>query len=350
MLYSGVNRLAFGVAEPPPDPDDGERRFIGPNTLLSYSVGTDSTAALALLPDDTIRYYCRRPYQEYFTRSGASVPLPDPTPWEARLERVPNLIIVPNTFEQVQLGGGGRHGFVHNFGYAAIGLLLADFTDAGVLAFGSVLEQVFLRSGHLFADVVALPRSAYNSLRRLINSAGLFLALPTAGCSEVLTSRIADGGRFAGLAISCPRAASDGTPCGTCFKCFRKLRLEDRSDLPEPDESVLHLLEKYPLKSATSVVYAAQKADYHHPAIDEYRDLDLSFLERYFDYAVEEMLTPELAEHVRGEFAALGIAPMTDDEELRLRTLGQIFWPESFSWSRAGIAEPVDAELAARQP
>jgi hypothetical protein len=341
ILYSGVNQIAFGVSEPAPDPPEGQRRYRGATTMLSYSLGTDSTAAMNLLPDDTIRYYCRRPYRQYFTRAGAAVVLPDPTPWERRLDRVPNLTIVANTFEQLQLAAGGRHGFSHNFGYAAIGLLLADHTDAGVLAFGSVMEQVFLRSGHLFADVVALPRSSYNSLRRLLDAAGLFLALPTAGCSEVLTSRISETGRHAGLAISCPRAGPDGAPCGTCFKCFRKLRIEGHRNLPEPDASVLLTLEKYPLKSATSVVYGAQRSGYVHRALERYRDLDLTFLERYFDYAVEHMVPPDLVGHVRQQLALLGLEPMTGEDDRRVRTLGQVFWPESFSWARAGLPEPA---------
>ncbi len=339
ILYAGVDKLAFGVAAPPPSPSAARAR--GPKAVLSFSLGTDSTAAMALMPDDTTRYYCRRPYQTYFLRNGAAVALPDPAPWEERLDRVNNLIVVANTFEQIQLAAGGRHGFAHNYGYAAIGLLLADSLDAGTLAFGSVLEQVFLRSGHLFADVVSLERSTYNSLRRLLIGGGLTLALPTAGCSEVLTTRIADTGRYAGLAISCPRAGPDGTPCGICFKCFRKLRLEGHTDAPEPEASVLHVLEKYPLKSATSVVYATQRSGYRHPVLDEYFDVDLAFLERYFDYAVEHMLPHELARAVRQQLDAHWIEPMTEDDELRLRTVGQIFWPESFSWSRAGIAEPA---------
>ena len=342
ILFSRADRLAYGVDVKAPDPDDAERRYIGSSTLLSFSLGTDSTAAMTLLPEDTLRYYCRRPYTSYLTKVGAAVPLPDPAPWELRLERLDNLIVVPNTFETIGIAAGARHGYGHNFGYAAIGMLLADHVDAGALAFGSVLEQVFLRSGHLFADVVALPSSAFNSLRKLINSAGVFLALPTASCSEVLTTRISESGQFAGMAISCPRAGADGTPCGTCFKCFRKLRLDGRTDAPDPDDGVVHLLEKYPLKSATSVMYAAQRTNYRHPALDPYRDVDLEFLERYFDYAIEHMIPEHLQDPVRGQFASLGIEPMTDDDELRLRTIGQVFWPESFSWSRAGIAEPAD--------
>lgn len=61
-------------------------------------------------------------------------------------------------------------------------------------------------------------------------------------------------------------------------------------------------------------------------AADHYRDLDLAFLERYFDYAAEYLLPPDLASHVRREFAAPGIDPVTIDDDLELtrRTDG---WP-----------------------
>ena len=338
LIYSGATRLAFGVKERPPNPEADARRPPGTTTLLSYSLGTDSTAAMTLLPDDTIRYDCRRPYRHYFTRHGAPVSLPDPAPWDRGLERVANLISIPNTFELVRIAAGGGHGFAHGFGYGAFGMLLADYTNAGVLAFGSVMEQIFLRSGNLFADVVALPSSQYNGLRRLFEGAGLFFALPTAGTSEVLTSRIADTGRFAGLAISCPTANAEGEPCGTCFKCFRKLRLADgprAAHAPDPAPGVIHLLEKYPLKSATSVVYAAQRSGFRHPGVDRYRDLDLSLLDRYFGYAFEHMLPPHLRDHVVDQLTALEIQPMTPDDDFRLRTLGEVFWPEEFDPKRS---------------
>ena len=346
LLYAKVDALAFGLTPPAPDLVEAERRAPGSSVMLSFSLGTDSTAALSLLPDKIHRYYCKRPYPSYITPAGSRIDLPDPSLWEDRLRRLDRMLVVANTFESLQLAAGGRHGFAHNFGYAAIGLLLADHLDAGVLAFGSVMEQVFLRSGNLYTDVVALQRSSYNSLRRLLESAGLFFALPTGGCSEVLTTRIADQGRFGGIAISCPRPAADGSACGTCFKCFRKLRLEGAHGVPEPDQSVLHVLEKYPLKSATSVMYAVQRSAFRHPSLARYMRADLGFLDRYYDYAVEHMLPESLRDHVRGELHALGIGPMTDSDELQLRTVGQTFWPEQFTWAKAGLPDP---SAAARQ-
>jgi hypothetical protein len=343
ILYAPVNRMAFGVREPAPDPDDAHRRFIGSHTLLSFSVGTDSTAAMTLLPDESLRYYCQRSFRRYVIGSGAEVALPDPGPWDARLARISNLTVVPNNFELVRIAGSGRLGFAHTFGYGAIGLLLADHLDVGALAFGSVMEQVFLKSGNLYTDIVKLKSSSYNGFRRLVEAAGVFLALPTASCSEVLTTRISAEGRYRGVAISCPRPSPSGEACGTCFKCFRKLRLEGRTDAPPPDDNIVHLLEKHPLKSATSVVYAAQRSGYRHPSLKPFRDLDLDFLERYHGYAVEHLLPAQLGAHVRQEFARLGIEPMSPEDERRLRSIGQVFVPEAFNRERAGLSDAASA-------
>ena len=105
IIYSPLDRLAFGVVTPAPDPDDGSRRFIGPNTLLSYSLGTDSTAALTLLPESTIRYYCKRSFDDYFLSSGARVELPDPSPWDSRIDQLPNQGSQPLTTHRPPVNG-----------------------------------------------------------------------------------------------------------------------------------------------------------------------------------------------------------------------------------------------------
>ncbi|MGH8826264.1 MAG: DUF6395 domain-containing protein, partial [Jiangellaceae bacterium] len=230
----------------------------------------------------------------------------------------------------IGLRAGQRHGYAHGFGYAAIGLLLADHVGAGILAFGSVMEQVFLRSGNVYTDVVRAQASSFNTLGRTLRTAGLELALPTGGCSEVITERVAATGRYAGLAISCPRPGPRGEPCGTCFKCFRKLRLEGVANLPEPDGQVLKVLDTYPLKSATSVVFASQRAGYSYPSIERYLDADLGFLERYYGYAIEHMLPVHLRGPVQAELAALGIRQMSSSDEHDLRSVARVFWPEKF--------------------
>jgi hypothetical protein len=49
--------------------------------------------------------------------------------------------------------------------------------------------------------------------------------------------------------------------------------------------------------------------------------------------------------HVRARLAELGIDPMTPDDATRLRSIGQVFWPEAFDRTRAGLpVEPMDSQ------
>jgi hypothetical protein len=47
------------------------------------------------------------------------------------------------------------------------------------------------------------------------------------------------------------------------------------------------------------------------------------------------MLPPHLRDHAVDQLTALGIQPMTPDDDYRLRTLGQVFWPEEFDSKRS---------------
>ena len=72
ILYSGVDKLGLRRRRAGTRP---RRRssvaIIGARTLLSFSLGTDSTAAMTLLPDDTSAITASGPYASYLTRLGA---------------------------------------------------------------------------------------------------------------------------------------------------------------------------------------------------------------------------------------------------------------------------------------
>ncbi|MGH8827612.1 MAG: hypothetical protein ACRDVZ_08470, partial [Jiangellaceae bacterium] len=103
FLYAKIEAAFFGedVAAPVLPAVGG--RPAGDRTLLSFSLGTDSTAAAALLPPDTQAYYCKRAYEAYLLPSGAEVSLPPHRIYAAGLARMPSLVIVPNTFEAIGL-------------------------------------------------------------------------------------------------------------------------------------------------------------------------------------------------------------------------------------------------------
>lgn len=308
--------------------------FGGSKTLLCFSTGEDSTAAHALLPDDTISYFSRRPYRSYTTPSGAEIDLRSDVNEMRALERVPNTHVIDTTFEKIGLSVGYRHGYQDNFGYAAIGLLLASHFDVHVIAFGSVMEQVYMRSGNNFLDVVNYPASRFNRYRDLFASASIFFTLPTGYLSEVLTNKICELSRDKYTAVPCPDTDFKGNACGICFKCFRKSRMNGAvGSVPSP--AVEKTLTKRPLKSATSMMYAMQKSGFHHPALVEFEGVDLSFLDRYFGDGFEGMLPESLKSGVKERLDEFGIEAMTHDDEIRLREIAKTFDPQNFAEHRA---------------
>jgi len=305
------------------------------NILLSYSTGEDSTAALAVLPEKrTIPFHSRRDYESYRRSDGHVISLGARDREQAALNRVPNCIIIPNTFEKIALSVGMRHGYSDNFGYAAIGLLLANHVQAEVIAFGSVMEQVYMRSGNTFIDIFNYVPSRYNRYRELFEYADIFYALPTGFISEIVTSHICKAVKGRYITVPCPNTDSNGKPCGTCFKCFRKLRMEGAS-APPPSPEVTNLLGKRPLKSGTSVMRAVQNSGDTIPALSEYAHIDFSVVDRYLSSGTDHLLMPTLASEVRARLEAFGIKAMSSADELLLKDIGRCLDPDAYDLRKA---------------
>lgn len=338
LLFGKMEFELFGRPRLNANKLEGPGRPHGKRPLLSFSAGTDSTAALALMPWHTAKFHTRRAYEYYFAPMGKLIPCPNFEAVDRSIARMKNVYVVNYTFEQIPLGIGMRHGGRDQLGYAATGILLADFFDAGALAFGSVLEQVFLQSGHHYSDIVAYGSSSQNRYRKMLRHAGLDFMLPVGGCSEVVTSAIVERSEFRSLAVSCPRVDSEGTECGVCFKCFRKQRFSGVNG-PDPLPEVYDVLKKYPLKSATSLIYACQKSGWVCDTIQKYMDVDLDYLDRYHGYAVDHLVPAGWQEGIRRKLKSFGIDPMTPEEELKLRSVGLVFWPEQHRAKMAGLGD-----------
>ena len=342
LLFGNIEQKIFNIKskfyESLPCPSDFGRNpdFTTKKIILCFSGGEDSTAALRLLPPHlTQPFFSERPYDAYFTANGTRVRLMAKVNEEHALSKVENLIRIPTDFETIGVSVGERHGYHDNYGYAALGILLAHHVGANVLAFGSVMEQVFMKSGNDFTDVVFYKPSRYNKYRNAFASCGILYSLPVGTMSEVITNRICALSRDRFFAIPCPSPTEDGEPCGRCFKCFRKLRLEGRRHVPPPADSVCKTLIKRPLKSASSLVYSVQKSGYDGQELDEYRSVNLSFLDRYFASHLPLLVPPDVARFISGELDSLGIEPMTAADECRLRTIAKVFAPEDYSERRA---------------
>ncbi|MEE3703897.1 DUF6395 domain-containing protein, partial [Pasteurella multocida] len=239
LLFGEIERVIFGRSRKllevrrADTPDEFELNEPS-RVLLCYSAGEDSTAALELLPSDrTVAFYSERPYDSYKTAAGATIGLR--TAYErTTVSQVSGLVRAPNEFELIGLSVGMGHGYRDSFGYAAIAVLIAQHLKCNTIAFGSVMEQIFLRSGYNYSDVVNYKSARLVAYRSLFRDVGLYFSVPTGGLSEILTHRITKESRHKYVAVPCPSTSPDGAPCGTCFKCFRKLRLDHGAAAPDP--------------------------------------------------------------------------------------------------------------------
>jgi hypothetical protein len=298
--------------------------FPGSGVGLAFSFGEDSTAAASLLSDDVIKFYCKRADEYYYLPNGARVSINPYSFYESNFKKVSNLIVIENNLEKIGLAAGMRHGFGHNFGYVVPGIILSRFLGLRTICFGSVMEQVFLKSGYKYSDISSNESSSFNKNRRILEKIGITFALPTGGCSEVLTSAIVERGPLAGVARSCPNISDDGEPCGKCFKCFRKQRLALRVPSAEISltPTIRDLLRGRPLKSATSVIYACQQSGEAATLFPEYSDLNLEFLTRFYESGMYGLMPGWLCRDVVSRLKALGFRAMEADDELRLKCLG----------------------------
>ena len=311
-----------------------DKSFKTKKILLSFSAGEDSTAALAILPDETQPYFCYRPYSSYTNARGALCTLTPDINEMKSLDRISNVMKIASTFEKIGLSVGTTHGFRDGFGYAAIGIFLCKHLDANVLSFGSVMEQVYLKSGNNFTDIVYYKSSSFNSYRKLLGSIGIFWCFPTGFLSEVLTNKICGMSKDKYTAVPCPSTDAGGRPCGVCFKCFRKIRLQG-DDAPPPSITVKEILTKRPLKSGTSVVYAAQKSNYTNGEFQEHMNTDLGFLTQYFGDGFDNLLPKDIQKSVKEHLRKFEISRMTREDENKLRNVAKVFDPQNYSKARA---------------
>jgi Family of unknown function (DUF6395) len=212
--FAGMLRNVFQIDG---EPVDGAlpARTPGPQLALSYSSGVDSIAASELL-DATIPYlhhqrikHPRMPNRANHIRADQIAKLV-----RAAGERERQVIIAESDHEYLCLPWPQ---FPSWPSVMVAGVLLADELDLGGLAFGTVLESVYLAGGRRYNAGAGRPGEWSTALV----TAGLPLCRPVAGLTEVGTFRLALESGLRDLAQSCLLGYA-GRPCLGCVKCVRK--------------------------------------------------------------------------------------------------------------------------------
>ena len=246
---------------------------------LSFSGGLDSTAALSLIPDNSVLFYMERNFPSMIKHDNALA-------FAAELENDgKNVVIVPSNHEKIRTNHGKRPGFSTDYACMAHLILLADHYDLDAAATGMPLENTYFFHGSTVRDFAET--SFWKHYSPIFAYIGLPLYQPVAGCSEILTSKIVDQSRYRHLSSSCLRSTAVGEKCEVCWKCFRKNIFNNRPWRMSNEISTF--LAKRPLKQGLATLYALQilhKSGLEIP--EEATDLipllehDLEFLNHYW--------------------------------------------------------------------
>ena len=198
----------------------GKEYVPSPNSrpCLAFSGGVDSTAALMLMPKDTVCAWLDRPQlteRTLYNKSAANATMD---------------FAEKSGFEVHKVYCDVEHlrnpvGFPVDLTSGMTAIAIASQRNIDCIAYGMVMESSY-RTGH--AKYRDYPRSThYKMWAPLFAAAGIPLFLPVGGVSEVCTSTIVLKSPFNGAARSCIRGEWP-EPCNNCWKCFRKTMVDNR--------------------------------------------------------------------------------------------------------------------------
>ena len=149
----------------------------GSHPGLSFSAGTDSTAAYLVLPDDTILGYHERSFESQLKHDNAKKLINHLFDVNDR-----KVLSIPSNHEIIRTYHDQSIGFSTDLACASHLILLADHLDLVGIAFGMPVDNSWLWKGRVFRNFENTPYFQY--WRKRFSHAGLDLILPLAGVSE----------------------------------------------------------------------------------------------------------------------------------------------------------------------
>jgi hypothetical protein len=287
---------------------------------LAFSGGVDSTAALSLLPGNTVSVFLDRPSVEgsLYNKEAALKAC------SSLLERGWECLVVPCDLELVRKPTG----FPVDVANGVPAILLAQHLGLGSIAYGSVMESLYSLGRGVYKDYNQTTH--YRIWGSMLEASGLLLSYPVAGVSEVGTEIICSKSRLGDLAQSCIRGGF-GDPCLKCFKCFRKtaVRVGLGIECYKPDtmsmllqsNTVADKLGALPVHHEGVIAYAISQLQGLRLPDSVRRRFghvdDLSFLERWYPSSIR-WVPPDSRKAVERR-ARQFLGAMSDIEQSKIR-------------------------------
>ena len=309
-----------------PVSSDVKTRSAGANSrpALAFSGGVDSTAATALLPEDTVLVFLDR-----YVAPGMKTMYKKEAVNHACLEMVGQgreVFKINTDMEYLR----SPVGFPVDVSNSVPALLLSECQHFDCVAFGMILESSYRLGHESFQNYPN--RTHYKRWGGLFKAAGMPFSLVTAGISEVGTSKIVLNMECGSVAQSCMRG-DIGAPCFNCWKCFRKLLL-DKTLRSEPltnemleaafkiKEAKL-FLSKDMIKHQNVLEYIAEKYSGTYPGMELLtakvsNNGSVLYLEKWYGKSIE--LVPEKYQKYVSDRIKLYLEIMTPDEEALLES------------------------------
>lgn len=269
---------------------DVEQRSPGAKHSLSYSGGVDSTAAMLLLPDDTILAYHERNFTSMLNHS---LPHSTFTAIEKRTGR--SVLCVPSNHEKIRTYSGKPTGFSTDHASGVHLILMADYLDLNGISFGTPIDNTWLKKGLKFRNFAKSDYWVYWSKKFEI--AGLFYNLPINHITEGGALEICRQSDFNDIVNSCLRG-NRGKWCGQCWKCFHKNGPLGRS-FDSKSKEITSFLKKKPLRSGVHALWAiqVQQIDEIPSRLKKYLNTDLSWWTKAYPKGID-LLDPSLLQHI----------------------------------------------------
>ena len=247
---------------------------------LSFSGGVDSTAAMQLMPENTVLLYMERDFESLIRHENAHHFISELT------KSGRPVLNIRSNHEKIRTNHGKNPGFSTDYACMAHVILLADYLDLDAAGTGMPLENTYFFHGSTVRDFAET--RFWKHYSSFFDYVGLPIYQPVAGCSEILNNEIVNNSPYAGFASSCLRSPTVGKKCEICWKCLRKNIFNGQTWSMSPEIS--KFLSKRPLKQGLATLYALQMMKTSNNEIPpEAKDLtsildfDLSFLHGYWE-------------------------------------------------------------------
>ncbi|MFG5138314.1 DUF6395 domain-containing protein [Campylobacter lari] len=218
--FACIVKKQLNIDIPKKDANLAPRKIDNGRPGLAYSGGVDSTAALSLMPENTVVMFLDRIMPSFKKHLyDKTAPLSALKDLQAIREEVYS---IPTNLEYLRTPVGFPIDNDEQFIALAVYIpfiLLADFYTIDSLASGAIMESVFkvgLERFENFSD-----NAFYNRWFLIFENISCELFFPTAGLTEVATAIIDLKNPISKFTRSCMRG-DDRMPCGKCVKCFRK--------------------------------------------------------------------------------------------------------------------------------